>query len=84
MKSAFSNEKLKSLPEAIRQDAKVALETPKEKRDEVQKYLFTKFGAALKVTDAEVRKSFSEADKATAAKLESADSNLERVPAKTG
>lgn len=64
------NEKLKSLPEAIRQDAKVAVETAKEKRDEIQKYLFTKFGSSLQVTAAEVRKTFNEADKATAVKLE--------------
>jgi hypothetical protein len=64
------NDKLKSLPESIRQDVRVALDTPKEKRDEVQKYLFTKFGTALKITDAEVQKSYSETDKATAAGLE--------------
>lgn len=64
------NEKLKSLPEAIRQDAKVAVETPKEKRDEIQKYLFTKFGSSLQVTDAEVRKTFNEADKSTIEKLD--------------
>jgi hypothetical protein len=64
------NEKLKALPEAIRGDAKLAVETPKEKRDEVQKYLFTKFGASLNVTDAEVLKSLSETDKPAAEKLE--------------
>jgi len=64
------NEKLKSLPEVIRGDAKLALETPKEKRDEVQKFLFTKFGASLDVKDTEVRKSFTEADKAAVEKLE--------------
>jgi len=64
------NEKLKSLPEAIRQDVKVALDTPKDKRNEVQKYLFKKFGTALEITGAEVQKSYSEADKATAANLE--------------
>src|SRR5581483_5690237 len=55
---------------AIRQDVKVALDTPKDKRNEVQKYLFKKFGTALEITGAEVQKSYSEADKATAANLE--------------
>src|SRR5438874_2573846 len=64
------NEKLKLLPEAIRQDAKLAIETPKEKRNEVQKYLFTKFGSSLQVTDAEVRKGFNDADKAAVERLD--------------
>jgi hypothetical protein len=38
------DEKLKLLPEAIREDVKTALETPKEKRSEVDKYLFNEFG----------------------------------------
>lgn len=64
------NEKLKSLPEAIRQDAKIAVETPKEKRDEIQKYLITKFGSSVQVSALEVQKSLSTADSATVAKLE--------------
>src|SRR5260370_662918 len=64
------DEKLKLLPEAIREDARAAIGTPKEKRDDIQKYLFGKFGASLQVSDAEVSKRFSEADRATADKLE--------------
>jgi mono/diheme cytochrome c family protein len=63
-------EKLKLLPEAIREDARAAVETPKEKRDDIQKYLFGKFGASLQAVDAEVAKRFTEADRATADKLE--------------
>ncbi len=63
-------EKLKSIPESIRQDARAALETPADKRDEIQKYLFKKLGASLKVTDAESRKTFTDADAAAAAKLD--------------
>ncbi len=64
------DEKLKSLPEVIRLDAKVALETPKDKRDAVQKFLYTKFEPSLRVTDAEVRKTFTEADKVSVEKLD--------------
>src|SRR5262249_17336198 len=64
------DEKLKLLPEAIREDARAAVETPKEKRDDIQKYLFGKFGAGLQVNDAEVARSFTEADRAAAEKLE--------------
>src|SRR5439155_26882078 len=62
--------KLKLLPEAIRDDARAAVETSKEKRDDIQKYLFGKFGASLQVSDAEMAKRLTEADKAAADKLE--------------
>ncbi len=41
-------EKLKTLPEAIRADVKAALETAADKRDDVQKYLAGKFGSLQK------------------------------------
>src|SRR5439155_6085411 len=41
-----------------------------EKRDDIQKYLFGKFGASLQVSDAEMAKRLTEADKAAADKLE--------------
>src|SRR5947209_2394022 len=52
-------EKLKTLPETIRDDTRAALDTVAEKRDEVQKFLVRKFGAALRVTDDDVRKILS-------------------------
>ena len=64
------DEKLKALPEVIRLDAKIALETPKDKRDAVQKFLYTKFEPGLRVTDAEVRKTFTDADRAAVEKLD--------------
>ena len=63
-------EKLKTLPEAIRDDARAALDTDAAKRDDVQKFLFRKFGAALRVTDEEVRKILSEEDRSSAEKLD--------------
>lgn len=64
------NEKLSKLPESIRDDARAALETAADKRDEVQKYLVKKFGASLKVTDEETRKLFTGTDKEAAGKLD--------------
>jgi mono/diheme cytochrome c family protein len=64
------DEKLKMLPDAIREDARQALETPADKRDDVQKYLFKKFGKSLELSDDEVKHAMSSADKATAEKLE--------------
>ncbi len=64
------NEKLKALPETIREETRAALDTPKEKRDEVQKFLFQKFEPMLRVPDAEVRKSLNDADRASIEKLE--------------
>ncbi|HTM48325.1 MAG TPA: PSD1 and planctomycete cytochrome C domain-containing protein [Bryobacteraceae bacterium] len=64
------DEKLKLLPESIREDAKAAVETPKEKRNEVQKYLFGKFGTSLQTPEAEILKQLTAADKAAVEKLE--------------
>lgn len=64
------DEKLKALPESIREDTRAAVKTPPAKRDEIHKYLFKKFGASLKITDAEVNQLFIEADRAAAEKAE--------------
>ena len=64
-------EKLKAMPEAIRDDLRVAIATPAEKRDEIQKFLFTKFGKTLAVGSAEWHKILNDADKASVEKLES-------------
>ncbi len=62
-------QKLVRLPEAIRDDTKMALATEEEKRDDVQKYLVEKFESMLEVTPEEVDKELDEADRATAEKL---------------
>lgn len=58
--------KLATISEQVRADTKKALETPADKRDEVQKYLAAKFGDVLKVSAEEVDAALSEADKASA------------------
>ena len=63
-------QKLKALPESIRDDVRAAMDTPKEKQDDVQKYLVKKFTPALKIADTDIEKILNEADKATVAKLE--------------
>ena len=47
-------EKLEQLPEAIRTDTKLAVETEADDRDEVQKYLVEKFGKLIEITDEEL------------------------------
>jgi mono/diheme cytochrome c family protein len=64
------DEKLKLLPESIREDAKAAVETSKEQRNEIQKYLFGKFGTSLQTPEAEILKQLTAADKAAVEKLE--------------
>jgi len=49
-------EKLKTLPEGIREDVRIALATAEDKRDDIQKYLAGKFAKPLTIDDAEVRK----------------------------
>lgn len=63
-------EKLKALPENIREDVRVALATTEEKRDEVQKFLAKKFAKQMAVSDAEVRKILNEPDVPTVDRLE--------------
>jgi mono/diheme cytochrome c family protein len=64
-------EKLKAVPEVIREDLRTAFAAPAEKRDEIQKFLVTKFGKSLKVESEEWHKILNEADKASADRLES-------------
>ncbi len=63
-------EKLKGVPEVIREDLRIAFAVPAEKRDEVQKFLVTKFQKALKVETEEWHKILNEADKASVARLD--------------
>ena len=51
---ALLDKKLEALPEEIRADTKTAVRTDEEKRTEVQKYLFKKFGEQLAVKPEEV------------------------------
>jgi hypothetical protein len=55
--------KLAAVPEAIRSDTAVALQTPKAQRNAVQKYLADKLGPMLAVSPEEVSRSFNEADR---------------------
>ena len=55
--------KLATLPESIRADTKTAIETPADKRSEVQKYLAGKLEGSLKVTPEEISKALGETDK---------------------
>lgn len=59
--------KLALLPEAVRADTKAAVETPAEKRTEVQKYLAEKLGPQLKVSPAEVDQALDDPTKASTA-----------------
>ena len=46
--------KLEKLPEVVRADTKLAVETEADDRDEVQKYLVEKFGPLVEITDEEL------------------------------
>lgn len=63
-------EKLKALPEGIREDVRIALATAEDKRDDVQKYLAGKFAKQLAVEDAEVRKILKAGDVPAVDRLE--------------
>ncbi len=63
--------KLTALPEAIRADTKAAVDAPADKRNEVQKYLASKFGPSLKVKQEEITAAFDDAEKNAAGELAS-------------
>jgi hypothetical protein len=56
--------RLQAVPEPIRADTRVALDTPAATRNEVQKYLAAKFEATLRVAPEEVTAALSHADRA--------------------
>ena len=56
--------RLVALPEPIRADVKAAIETPAERRSEVQKYLAGKFEPSLKVSPEEIAAALGPDDKA--------------------
>src|SRR5205823_3019398 len=62
--------RLAAVPEVLRDDLRAALAAPEAKRDEVQRYLVKKFGAAVAVSDKELAAALSPAERAAAAPLE--------------
>ncbi len=64
-------ERLKTVPDTIRGDIRLALATPEDKRDDVQKYLILKFGKSMTISDEEIRKVLKEADASTVERLDS-------------
>jgi len=62
--------KLSQIPEAIRQDTRTAIETPADKRSEVQKFLADKLGPQLAVNPAEIAAALNDAGKAAVAQRE--------------
>ena len=63
-------QKLAGLPEPIRDDVKAADETTEVERNEVQKYLVEKFGAALEISDENVAAGLNDADRVTISSVE--------------
>jgi hypothetical protein len=61
---------LEKVPEPIRADTRVALDTPAAKRTEVQKYLCGKFGGAASVAPEQLAAALSDAEKSQATELE--------------
>jgi hypothetical protein len=62
--------KLAALPEPIRQDTRVAIETPADKRNEVQKYLAEKLGAGVAIKPEEIAAALDETGKEAVAQRE--------------
>ena len=65
-------EKLVAIPDPLRDDARVAVQTHQDKRTALQKYLFAKLGKMLEVSEEEVDAALekSEEDKARASELQ--------------
>lgn len=65
-----------NVPEPLRADVRAAFETPSEKRNAVQKFLFTKLDKVLTVSAEDVDKALSEVERATSTKLQEKISTL--------
>lgn len=63
-------QKLAAVPEQVRADTQAALETPADKRNEVQKYLVEKLGPTLAVSPDEVTAALNDAERKQAAELQ--------------
>ena len=61
--------KLEELPEAIRADTKLAVETESDQRSEVQKYLIDKFGQLVEIKDEKLDTSIAGDDKESLSRL---------------
>lgn len=76
--------KVAKLPEQIRADVKDAIQSPADKRTEVQKYLVRKFSDAVAVKPDEVKATMNDEDKAKVAALESQIATVESGRRKWG
>ena len=63
-------QKLEGVPDVIREDLRAAVATDTADRTEVQKYLVSKFGPSVEVTDKEIDSSVSESDGEGLSRLE--------------
>ena len=63
-------EKLETVPEVLREDLRAALATDATERTEVQKYLVSKFGPSVEVTDKEIDSRVSASDGEELSRLE--------------
>ena len=71
-------DKLRGVPELLRDDVKAAIETPAEKRDEVERYLAKKFADSLKVSAEELNHALGDSEKTLAASLEQQIAELKK------
>ena len=75
------DERLADVPESVREDALMALETPEEKRSPLQKYLFKKLSLEILDTDLEERfPDFKEQAQETRVAIGKAEDRLEPEP----
>ena len=70
VRQKLADARLAALPEAIRGDVKSALETPANKRGEVQKYLAARFAKSLEIKPEDIRAARSGDDARRASELE--------------
>jgi hypothetical protein len=70
--------KLKALPEPIRNDTRAAIRTPETKRNEIQKYLAGKFESSLRVKPEEVKTALSAADRSVDQKFDKEVAELKK------
>ena len=71
--------KLEAVPDAIRADTKLAMDTPPEERNAVQTYLMEKLGPQIQVSDEEVSRELSEERKKELADRESRIAELKEA-----
>ena len=57
-KAQLLEERLKALPEVVREDLRAAAATPADKRTELQKYLATKFKSTVEISDRQLERSY--------------------------